>query len=262
MKNKTNYDFPVELRPVFTTSNKTKIEMPRKLAVVRTDTDTSLGIVSDKYAFLKHADVISGFREALSGQKYSEDISLQRDGAQLFVKYTLKDVQAEVQKGDIVGMQLIARNSYDGSTQLHLSLGSLRLVCGNGMVVTKSFIEFSHKHVGETLALNVGDVKQSIDGMIAKFQTVLPFMQNMSRTTLAKDDTELFDAKKLKLPGYLVEEAKQEYTRAKDNTLWGYYNSLTFAITHKMRKDAPALESYYSALAWDIASKEFQHAVV
>lgn len=250
------YDFPVSLTPVFATSGKAKVAMPNKLAVIRTDTDAPLGIVSDKYSLLKHSDVIDGFREALSGQKFTEQISLQRGGAQLFAKYTLKGVDAEVQKGDVVGMQLLARNSYDGSTQLHLSLGSLRLVCQNGMVISKSFIDFSHKHIGTDFKLDIIEVKESITTMISRFQETVPQMQIMTKTKVKTDEEILFDAKVLKLPSYIVDEAHQEYKRANDKTLWGYYNSLTFAVTHKMRKEAPVLSSYYSAMAWDIATKQ------
>lgn len=231
------------------------MEMPKKLAVVRTDTDTPLGIVSDKYAFLKHSDVIDGFRKALTGQEYTEAITLQRDGAQLYAKYTLKGVEADVQKGDLVGMQLLARNSYDGSAQLHLSLGAMRLVCKNGMVMTKNFIEFSHKHIGTGLTLDVTEVRENIDVMMARFKESIPHMQNMSRTKLAKAEDELFN-KNLKLPAYLIEEAQESFKANGDDTVWGFYNALTFAITHKMRKEAPALATYYGQLAWSAAFRE------
>ena len=254
-----NYDFPVEFAPVFTTGTlagkEIKIAMPKKLAVVRTDTNQSLGIVSDKYAFLKHSDVVDGFRKALAGQEFTESINLQRDGAQLYAKYTLKGVSADVQKGDLVGMQLTARNSYDGSAQLHLSLGAMRLVCKNGMVMTKNFVEFSHKHIGTALTLDVAEVKSNIEMMMARFKESIPHMQNMSRTNLHKAEDELFN-KNLKIPTYLLEEAKESFKTNGDSTVWGFYNALTFAITHKMRKEAPALATYYGQLAWSAAFRE------
>lgn len=254
MNKNLEYDFPVELMTI--TAEK-GISIPNKLAVVRTDTNTPLGLVSDKYAFLPHKEVVEGFRSALEGQKFVEKIQLQKDGAQLFAEYTLPGVEAEVEKGDVVGMKLLARNSYDGTAQLHMSLGSVRLVCKNGMTMTRNFIEFSHKHIGDDLRLDVGEVKTNIDKMISRFQSTIPHMQKMSRMTLTVPEDTLFDPKKVKLPAYLLKEASDEFRKAGDKTVWGRYNAFTFAITHKLRKeDANNLQNHYSGIAWDIAMKD------
>lgn len=256
MKTQQQYDFPVELMPITAQGG---ISIPNKLAVVRTDTNRPLGLVSDKYAFLPHKEVVDGFRSALKGQKFQEKIYLQKDGAQLFAEYTLPGVEAEIEKGDMVGMKLLARNSYDGTAQLHMSLGSVRLVCKNGMTMTRNFIEFSHKHIGDDLHLDVGEVKDNIDKMITRFQSTIPHMQKMSRLKLTVVDESLFDPKNVKLPAYLLKEASEEFQKAGDKTVWGKYNALTFAITHKLRKEeAPTLQNHYSGLAWEIAMKDLQ----
>lgn len=258
MKTAPSYNFPVELHPIKTQQTSLKnpgVEIPGKLAVVRTDTMQSLGIVSDKYAFMEHQVVVNGFRKALKGQEVQENISLQRNGAQLFMKYTFPRVQAEVKKGDIVGMQLFARNSYDGSSKLQLSLGAVRLVCDNGMVMNKNFIEFSQKHIGSDSTLEVEEVSSKINTLVSKFSEVMPVMTQMSRQKIEADE-DTFDPKKLKLPAYLCKIAAEEYERAGDSTLWGFYNGLTYAITHKMRKESPGHAEHYGNMAWSIATRQ------
>lgn len=258
MKTAESYSFPVELHPIKTQQTSLKnpgVEIPGKLAVVRTDTMTPLGIVSDKYAFMEHKVVVDGFRKALKGQEVKESISLQRNGAQLFMKYTFPRVQGEVQKGDIVGMQLLARNSYDGSSKLQLSLGAVRLVCENGMVMNKSFMEFSQKHIGQDSTLEIEEVSDKIGALVHKFEEVMPLMTQMSRKKMA-DDEKMFDPKKLKLPSYLMKIAEEEYNRAGDKTVWGFYNGLTYAITHKMRKESPGHAEHYGNIAWSLATRE------
>lgn len=256
----SSYAFPVEKQPLYIYSGKTKVEVPNRLAIVRTDTNTPLGIVSEKYEFMKHETVVDGFRDALKGHAFKEHIALERDGAQLYARYTLKDVQAEVKKGDIVGMQLLARNSYDGSLQLHLSMGSLRLVCQNGMVSTRNFIDFSHKHVGSDMNLNLAEMRSSIDGMVKQFEEIIPSMKRLSAAHSAKTDEQFFDPKNIKLPSYILEKAKDRYAVDQEagDGLWKMYNALTWAITHQMRKEAPALQQHYGQVAWSAVSRELE----
>lgn len=46
-------------------------------------------------------------------------------------------------------LEVLLRNSYDGSTAFGLSLGVFRLVCSNGLIVGTSFINVSIPHVGQ-----------------------------------------------------------------------------------------------------------------
>lgn len=252
---KDTYDFPVELKEI-KTSDSSGIAILGKRAVIRTDLNIPLGVVSDKYAVLEHKNVINGFRQALEGQDFKENISLQRDGAQLYATYTLKDVQAEVKKGDFVGMQFTARNSYDGSTQLRMSLGAIRLVCQNGMTITKNFIEYSQKHIGTDMKLDVMEVQAEIEKLTSQFKRIVPSMTAMADKVMTKPVELLFDKKSVNLPAYLLKEAQDEFNKAGGNTLWDYYNSLTFAVTHKLRKDTPGLEAYYSQAVWKLAEAE------
>ena len=126
--------------------------------------------------------------------------------------------------------------------------------------MTKNVVEFSHKHIGNTTSVSIDEFRQSISLITARFNESLPHMQKMSKTKLEKAEDQLFDYKKLKLPEYIVKEAVTEFNRAGDPTSWGYYNALTFAITHKMRKEAPALSDYFGQLAWSAAFREMQNA--
>src|SRR5205814_8078706 len=97
--NNQNYDFPVELQPIYLEGNR---EIKKQKAVVRTDTMDTLGIVSDGYGLIKHGQVIDSFREASLKFGVQEKISLTNNGARLFYQMTFPKVQLEVAKGDIV----------------------------------------------------------------------------------------------------------------------------------------------------------------
>lgn len=259
---KETYDFPVALQPIFT-MNPVRLEdggsgddIKRKKAVVRQDTGAVLGIVSDQYRLLEHKDVIESFRTALEGVDYTEKISVARDGAQLFASYRLNSELIEVQKGDLVSLQFIVKNSYDGTNALQILLGAYRLVCTNGMVIGKQFFTFSQKHIGEDVSVKIGTIQDKVEMLRGQFVDTLPHLQLLSRTDMVLPSDELFsDEYVSELPTYLVEAAKTSYDGVRDFTVWGFYNSLTNAITHNMKRESPETSIRYGKIAWDLAQK-------
>lgn len=237
------YNFPVELTPLMTEN---KVVVPKKLAVVRTDTDEPIGVVSNKYQLVKHGDVVDSFRGALKKIKHTETIKVARNGAQLFATYKLDQEKVEVRKGDIVSLQFIVKNSYDGSNALQIMLGAYRLVCENGMVLGKNFFFYSHKHIGQ----NNNDVPELIEKLTTQFKTTLPVMQQMAKDKITTPVEKLFAREKVKLPVYLLDEAKVAYENDKDFTRWGFYNALTNAITHKSKRDGAQTALNYGRFAW------------
>jgi hypothetical protein len=62
--------------------------------------------------------------------------------------------------------EIVLVNSYDGSSCLKIMIGIFRLVCSNGMIVGKTFGEYSVRHVG--------DITQQIDQALLDAATRLP----------------------------------------------------------------------------------------
>lgn len=252
----TKYNFPVELTAIRTRYKGTAIAIPDRKAVLRTDTLIPLGIVSTKYELLKHADVINGFRDALKDQHYNETIKLAKNGAQLYATYSLPEHKVEVRKNDVISLQFIVKNSYDGTNALHITLGAFRVVCTNGMIIGKKFFTFSQKHIGsEAGVVDSSVLKDKVNMIATQFAKTLPIMQDMAETPVTIDPDELFDHKKIKIPKYLLAFAAEEYRNAQDLSLWGFYNSLTYAITHHMKRESPSASIWYGQVAWKEATK-------
>ncbi len=250
MKN-INYKFPVELSDIKTNG----IIIPKKKAVIRTDTREPIGIVSDRYALVKHDEVVSSLRKALSKRKYEEKMDISNNGSKMFVKYSLPEIKVPVSKGDLVSLELLARNSYDGSKSFTLSMGAFRLVCSNGMVLGNEFFSYTKKHFEKGINfLEEGFVYNVVEEMIAYFSDTADVFKKMTSNSVKDADT-LFNDKNLSLPKYLIDEAKNSYTNENDNTVWGFYNSLTYSITHKMKKDRMQAKFDYSRKAWEYSNK-------
>lgn len=257
------YDFGVDLQPIMTLNpvNGGSDLIDRKKAVVRQDNGAVLGVVSDKYQLLKHADVIDSFRTALDGVDYDEKIQVAKGGAQLFATYRLNGVKLEVAKGDLVSLQFIVKNSYDGTNALQIMLGAYRLVCTNGMVVGKQFFSFSQKHFGNDVSVKIETIREKVGMLRSQFGDTLPHLQEMSRTSMLGLSNEEIEKKiGAKLPKYLIEEVKTRFSEDGDHTLWGFYNAMTSAISHNLKRESPISTINFGKAAWSIASKELKAA--
>lgn len=259
---KTEYNFPVELKPVFISGKKDSyVEIPRKKAVVRTDINSTLGVVSNKYSLVSHEEVVNGFRNALKKTDYTEKIEMARNGAFLFATYRLNSEKFEVQKGDVVSLQFVVKNSYDGMNSLQVMFGAFRLVCSNGMILGKEMFTYTKKHMGSESSLNKDFLIERITLLAEQFHQVAPIMQTMSRTKITTtQEDRIFNPKQVHLPTYLLTQAQERYSKEKDTTVWGYYNALTASITHGLRTREGALinpQMYikYGKVAWKSAQQ-------
>lgn len=258
----TLYDFPVELVSIYTkeeenaTSPDDFVQTPNRMAVQRQDNGVVLGVVSDKYKILPHAQVVDGFRAAFGGENIVETIRVTRGGARLQYEAILPSVTVEVRPGDHMQLRIIAVNSYDGTHVLQATFGAFRLICSNGAMTGKSFVNMQQRHVG-AIGIKVDSLQTNIAILTENFRKQLPVFQHMANTSsgigVETFRGEAFSEEAVALPEYLLAAAYDEFVRAKDDTKWGYYNALTFAITHKMRRESPEAQLRYGRVAWEAA---------
>ncbi len=252
--NTKEYDFPVRTEPLFAG----ELAIPNKIAVIREDTNEPLGIVSKHYGLLEHKEVVNSFRNILKGQKVEEKIELQKNGARLFVTYTFPNSEMKIAKEDLVTMRLIAINSYDSSSSFRIMLGAFRLVCSNGMIIGRHFFKYNQRHFVDNIQIDTSELKENLTLLTSKFKNSLPIMQKMFDTKLSQNITNIIEneVKNKNLSKYLGEEAKKYYEKNSDYSVWGYYNALTYSITHEMKKDKPTARNYYLQKAWESAEIE------
>lgn len=245
----SDYDFPVELQRITTQSS--NIAIPNRLAVVRTDTLETIGVVSKKYSLLPHAEVIDTLRETLKGQTVEEKILLTHHGARMHLEITLPDITLKID-GDEIAMRLVVSNSYDGSRKVNIAFGAYRLVCSNGMIVGRKLLSLAQRHVGE-ISLEVKQTRKQMTMLTELFKATAPTMQKMANKPLSKPK-KFFDPKTLHIPAYLTTIARGEFKKVEDGTVWDAYNALTYAITHKMKKNNPELATTLGKNAWTAAT--------
>ncbi len=247
------YDFPIEIRPI----NADGIVIPERYAVIRTDTDKPLGIISDRYKLVPHKEVVERSRAALieARTNFKELITTTGYGAHLWIIFNFPDIKIEIWKGDPVTMQVIVENSYDTSTSIRFSIGAFRVVCSNGIVVWKRFVHDYQRHIPR---LDIGSLQDRFGSLTRHFyDEAIPLMKRMPRTRVSmKTIDQLFKRYEEKnvFPKWMISDAQIRYQKESKN-VWNFYNALTFSLTHGSGGMNIETQTFYARRAWVEANK-------
>lgn len=124
-------DYEVEKVPVFAEVGEQKILVPGKFATVRRDTDAPLGIVGPDYTVVQMREN-ADFLEAVidNGDLKIETAGALDEGRRTFV--SMKAPKGLLIAGrDAIDLNLVALNSYDGSSPFRVLATPTRVVCQN-----------------------------------------------------------------------------------------------------------------------------------
>jgi hypothetical protein len=263
-ENSQAYDYQVELQPLITADG---LKSPA-FATVRTDTKQVLGVVSDRYDVLQNRDLIhtieSEFKNA--GLEYKErNLFVRNGGARFSARYDFSINRAVPVVGDILGLRLTASNSFDKSGSIITDIGFRRLVCLNGLVISKTEFTVSKRHY------RIEDVIASLG---ADLHNAIPIFNLAvdSFATLANVKVTQVEGHRLidllteeevipKRITDLVQEVWKNptYEADKSRNLWNLYNAGTQVLTHIVEKDrfdtAQRVTRNLSDRLFDIAAK-------
>lgn len=225
--------FPIAEERVVTASG---LDVPKTKAIVRTDTDEVLSVVSDSYYTLKHKDAITEAEGALDvfGERELVKVKSTRNGARIYVEYLFPETKVDIGDGDDICLRLIATNSYDRSARFGFMLGAYRYVCQNGAVSGLSLILIRKLH---RLSLGQIDLLGMIDTMASTYENKLvPRYREMNRTKATSASTDEVIRKLLDDHNYPKRHLKKmkemsDWKNAK--TEWDVYGTFTKYLTHQ-----------------------------
>lgn len=128
-------DFPVELRPLrFVGDGDATHEIADKRAVVRTDTEQALAVVSASYTLVTHQTLLDAMDSAIAdvdAGPVPRGLYVDRDGAQMRALYKFPALAERLAGADEVCPCVQLRNTYDGTSRVMVSIGAFRFVCTN-----------------------------------------------------------------------------------------------------------------------------------
>lgn len=224
-------DFKTISEPVYDIKG-TKIEGYQR--IMRPDIGATLSIMSDKYQLVEHREAMAPAVEALGLEGWTIGSShVERQGASAFVQLEKRDTGIKV-VGQQVGLRIMMRNTYDGTTSLRLSFGSLVLICSNGCVVPgKGGIGFDAHHTG--------DIRDRLGLLTAKVRKIESGLGEKMIDAYSKLDAPVPIEIGREIVKRVMGERKMDQPlrywthgigRNGERTAWNLYNGITQDLTH------------------------------
>lgn len=233
-------------------------------AVRNPETGHVFDITSEKYKLVRHEEVLDNVESTIKTKSpfgpWTRSVSLYQEGARMRTKYTFPETTVEVQKGDFINPTIEVFNSYDRSMRHTVMLGAFRLVCTNGMVVGKKFMQFRKRHMPD---LYLEDVEAALSLGMDKLELQTSQWKTWAEKKLEREQLEKaikkldLNKKETKLLLNEQESATQwsldrwitlfdmgdSYEEERNEmTWWIFYNILTQFTTHRIESENRRLQ--------------------
>jgi len=254
--NSQDYNFPVEMQPVFTEEGN---EIPNHKCIVRTDTGDTLGLHGSQYKMIPHDDVVNSIIDGVSAANLSTDYEVKVDvidnGRKIRGEIVFGDIIQQPSVGDIIKYRISFFNSYDGSWAFAQKANALRLWCLNGCTTPDLIASSRFKHTASVDVIGSADkVISGADHFMNRAEEWQSWMksqlnddqaENFFRSTLCKVTTKQKQVEKTNerqlenlISGWQTEAA------ALGRNKWALYNCLTSWATHTNDLRAPHVARY------------------
>jgi hypothetical protein len=210
-------------------------------ALVNPDTGQVFSIVSKDYRLIRHEEAVSRLEEVIEKSpglgRYEVERSFYNEGARIRQTYRFIDHTVEINSRDLVSPELHLFNSYDVTWPFKVLLGAFRFVCGNGLVVGKTFLHFKRRHVYELEDMGVDD---EVETALKRFNTQAGQWRRWAGIRLSgKAYKEIIDGMKFgkKAMALIDDHIEAEFPDTESDklpamSLWQFYNVVTWYITH------------------------------
>lgn len=227
-------DFPTGIRPIsYVDLDGSPREIPNRMVVVREDTGETLAVVSDRYAFVPHQqllDVMENAAASLDCGPVPKGIYVDRKGARMRAIFKFPGLSQELERGDEICPCVQVANTYDGTSRIHVSIGAFRFVCtnlavGGGGIFAGGFMAV---HAGEIPVDQVGD---QLADYLGRFASVIEVYQSWMKMRL--DPEKLLPA----LKGVAERHRRRiwEGVTTPSPSVFEAYNAATAYATHHTR---------------------------
>ena len=238
---KVNFD--VKKESIFTRGG---IEIDDKFAIVRADNGYPLGVVSDRYKIIKHADAIREPLKILNKGGFD----VRRFDVWAYggaVSIDLTSTETIKINGDNFKYKMTVINSYNKSTAFKIDLGLFRLKCLNGMGVWVDNLSASRSiyHVGDdgNMDLEFAEITRSAIDVYAGIDKFKGALNRLSDIKIGDDEY----ATRVLMSGFKYSEKRiGEITDAWKQDInfypnaYGLFNAITWDLTRRTEREGRA----------------------
>jgi hypothetical protein len=232
-------DFPITLKPVYIEGEEGFGQVPKRLAVVRSDTGQALSVVSDRYSLVTHQELLTAVQSATVGLDVGSvprGIYVDRSGARMRALFKFPALEESISAGDRICPCIKLENTYDGTARISAHIGAFRFVCtnlavGGGGVFAGGFMSV---HSGQ---IPVDEIAAQLGDYLSRFEQIVGTYRRWHEQPLDRDR---FTAAMEALP---IRARERIIARAADAaTVFTAYNAATWHATHGMRSARSAFD--------------------
>lgn len=198
--------------------------------------------MSKDYNLLHHEDAIKQVDTEISKTsglgKFTISTEFCNDGGRMRRTYCFYERKVAIGPNDLVSPELILFNSYDTKWAFMALLGAFRVVCSNGLVVGKKFLHLRKRHFYDFKQI---DLNEQVASALIRFKDQAEQWKRWSTQTLAEKS--YFNIMRImnfgsnameEISDRLNQEAEESQGGSFPTiTLWAFFNTLTWYITHR-----------------------------
>lgn len=237
------------------------IEVPNKVAIVRSDVDVVLGTASDNYVPLSNMSVYGSLDNIVSnGLAKPDTMGSLRGGGIVWGLLKIDVPNEEVVAGDTVQRWILYSTGNDGKRGVSIGFVDIRTVCSNTIHAAWSselskLISIAHR--GNVQA-NVDAVIKSMDIASREFRATIEDYRKMAGTSINQLDLrnyvkvvlDLDEKDNNKRATNLIDKVASMASNGIGNSgigdnVWGAFNSVTQFLSHEAGRNA---DNRYSSL--------------
>ena len=246
----SNLNWTVSQDPIYTNIGGENIEIIGKKSINRSDTKTSLDVMSSSYVPFQNHELI----ELLDKVSTQTGLELQRggsfkEGRRVYVQLKSGDMALN---GDKIEGFLTGINSFDGSTSLAFGPSNITISCMNTFFAAFKSLETKIRHT-KNMVIKIDDICREMDKLLIEEKNIFSDIKMLSETRFGAstvDDVirKLFNVDKAmdvmdeKISTRTRNNINQFYVdlngelQQKGDNLWGLFSGVTKYTTHSMSK--------------------------
>lgn len=124
--------YTVEKEKIYINVQGLQIEVPRKFATYRTDTNVPLGVIGNGYTIVQNKDAFTFFDSIVeTGEAIYETAGVLGQGEKIFITAKLPDYIRVPNTNDITEVYVLLTSAHDGSGSIVGGITPVRVVCNN-----------------------------------------------------------------------------------------------------------------------------------
>lgn len=250
----------VEATPVFILHDEEPIQVEGKKALVYADNPNEIiSVVGSKYRVVQNEEIYAPFCESV----IESDLDLEGlminssfgDGGRTLTQLTFPQHMVEMKDEDKTALQIVTRNSHDGSWKFQVDTGGFRIACANGQVYGDFINAYGSTH---TNGFDISSMVDHLTRQIETFQNIGEYWLTLQGQTIDQDKAtdmilhylgkkikdkqakeKILASERAKTVRGLV-ESWGNYKEEMGSNMFAIYNTLTDDASHK-KADNPSV---------------------